>query len=86
AQNETLVTGQAVDFETHEAIAETKISIVLQQAETYSGADGNFSLAIPVPGEITIKAEKQGYTLWEEDLIIGQGESMTVLVEMEKGE
>jgi len=86
AKSETLVTGQAVDFETHEAIAEAKISIVLQQAETYSGADGNFSLAIPIPGEVTIKAEKAGYNLWEDDIIIEEGEKLTVLVEMEKGE
>jgi len=85
-QNGTLVTGQSIDFETHQPIAGAKISILLQQAETFSGADGNFSLAIPTPGEITLKAEKPGYTLWEDDLIIQQGESMTVLVEMEKGE
>jgi uncharacterized protein YpbB len=86
AKNQTLVTGQVVDFETHAAIADAKISVVLQQSETYSGADGNFSLAIPTPGEITIKAEKDGYTLWEDDIIIEAGESMAVLVEMEKGE
>ena len=86
AKNQTLVTGQVVDFETHAAIAGAKISFVLQQAETYSGADGNFSLEIPTPGEVTIKAEKAGYTLWEDDIIIEAGESFTVLVEMEKGE
>jgi len=84
--NQTFVTGQVVDFETHATLADAKISIVLQQAETYSGADGNFSLAIPTPGEITIKAEKAGYTLWEDDIIIEVGESVTMLVEMEKGE
>jgi len=80
----TLVTGQVVDFETHEAIADAKISVVLQQSETYSAADGNFGLEIPTPGEITIKAEKAGYTLWEEDLIIAENETVTMLVEMEK--
>ncbi len=83
-KNQTLVTGQVVDFETHATIAGAKISVVLQQAETYSGADGNFSLEIPTAGEITIKAEKAGYTLWEDDIIIEAGESFTVLVEMEK--
>jgi len=58
----------------------------LQQAETYSKNDGNFTLEIPTPGEVTIKAEKDGYTLWEDDIIIEAGESMAVLVEMEKGE
>jgi hypothetical protein len=85
-QNQTLITGQVVDFETHAAIADAKISIVLQQSETYSGTDGNFSLAIPTPGELTIKAEKAGYTLWEDDIIIEEGEVMTVLVEMENEE
>lgn len=85
-QQQTLVTGQVVDFETHAIIAGAKISIVLQQSETYSGTDGNFSLAIPTPGELTIKAEKAGYTLWEDDIIIEEGEVMTVLVEMEVGE
>jgi hypothetical protein len=85
-KNHTLVNGQAVDFETHEAIANAKISVVLQQSETYSGADGNFSLAVPTPGEITIKAEKAGYTLWEDDIIIEAGENITMLVEMEKEE
>ena len=85
-QYKTLVTGQAVDFETHEAIANAKISVVLQQSETYSAADGNFSLAVPTAGEITIKAEKAGYTLWEDDIIIENGENVTLLVEMEKEE
>ncbi len=83
-QNQTLITGQVVDFETHAAIADAKISVVLQQSETYSGTDGNFSLAIPTPGELTIKAEKAGYILWEDDIIIEEGEVVTVLVEMEK--
>lgn len=82
----TLVGGQVVDFETHQVIADAKISVVLQQSETYSGADGNFSLEIPTPGEITIKAEKAGYKLWEEDIIIEDEENVTMLVEMEKGE
>jgi len=86
AKNQTLVTGQVVDFETHTAIADAKISVVLQQAETYSKNDGNFTLEIPTPGEVTIKAEKAGYTLWEDDIIIETGESMAVLVEMEKEE
>lgn len=84
AKNQTFVTGQAVDFETHEAIAGAKISVVLQQAETFSGVDGNFSLAIPTPGEITIKAEKAGYNVWEDDIIIELGETVTVLVEIER--
>lgn len=82
--SKTLVTGQVIDFETHAAIADAKISMVLQQSETFSGIDGNFSLEIPTPGEITIKAEKTGYKLWEDDIIIEEGESVTVLVEMEK--
>jgi hypothetical protein len=86
AKNQTLVTGQVVDFETHAAIAGAKISVVLQQAETYSSNDGNFTLEIPTPGEFTIKAEKAGYTLWEDDIIIEAGESFMALVEMEKGE
>ena len=85
-QNQTLVTGQVVDFETHAVIADAKISVVLQQSETYSGTDGNFSLAIPTPGELTIKAEKAGYTLWEDNIIIEEGEVVTMLVEMELGE
>ncbi len=84
SKNGTLVTGQAVDFETHEAIANAKISVVLQQSEAFSGADGNFSLAVTTPGEITIKAEKAGYTLWEDNIIIEAGENVTMLIEMEK--
>jgi hypothetical protein len=83
--NKTSVTGQVVDFETHEAIAEAKIAVVLQPSETYSDADGKFSIEIPVAGEITLKAEKAGYKLFEENLIVEEGESVTLLVEMEKG-
>ncbi len=32
------------------------------------------------------KAEKAGYTLWEDNIIIEEGESVTMLVEMELGE
>jgi hypothetical protein len=31
-----------------------------------------------------LKAEKAGYTLWEEDLIIAENETVTMMVEMEK--
>jgi len=82
----TLVTGQVIDFETHQPIAEAKIGILLQQSETLSGADGHFSLTVATPGEITLQATKAGYTLWEDDMMIEQGETVTVLVEMEKGE
>jgi hypothetical protein len=41
-------------------------------------------IKIPTPGEITIKAENAGYTLWEEDIIIEDEENVTMLVEMEK--
>ncbi len=51
-----------------------------------NAADGNFSLAIPTSGEITLQFAKAGYTHWEDDIIIEAGESMAVLVEMEKGE
>ncbi len=42
-------------------------------------------IEIPITCELPIKAEKAGYKLWEEDIIIEEGESMTILVEMEKG-
>jgi len=45
-----------------------------------------FVSKIPVAGEITLKAEKAGYKIFEENLIIETGESVTLLVEMEKGE
>ena len=84
--NGTQITGQVVDFETHQPISGAKLTILLQPTETFSGADGNFALAVATPGEITLQATKAGYTLWEDDIIIEEGESVTVLVEMEKGE
>jgi hypothetical protein len=47
---------------------------------------GKFNTEIPFAGEITLKAEKAGYTLFETDLIIEAGKSVTLLVEMEKGD
>jgi|JFJP01.2.fsa_nt_gi hypothetical protein len=41
------------------------------------------SIEIPTAGEITFKAEKAGYTLWEEYLIIAENETVTMLMEME---
>lgn len=82
----TLITGQVVDFETHEPISVAKLTILLQSTEAFSGADGSFTLAVATPGEITLQSTKAGYTLWENDMIIEEGESMTTLVEMEKGE
>ena len=62
------------------------MQIPLQKMMNLSAADGNFSLAIPTSGEITFQFAKAGYTHWEDDIIIEAGESMAVLVEMEKGE
>jgi len=84
--NGTQITGKVIDFETHQPISGAKLSILLQSTETFSGADGSFTLAVATPGEITLQSTKAGYTLWEDDMMIEEGESVTVLVEMEKGE
>ena len=41
-------------------------------------------IEIPITCELTIKAEKAGYTLWQVDIIIEDEENVTMLVEMEK--
>ena len=47
---------------------------------------GKFNSKTPIAGEITLKTEKTGYKLWKDDLIFEAGESVKMLVEMEKGE
>jgi hypothetical protein len=46
--------------------------------------DTIFSLPIPNPSEMSVRAEKDGYMLWKDDYLIAENETVTMLVEMEK--
>ncbi len=83
-QATTTINGDCVDFESHNALAGVIVKILGQNAEMVTGTDGKFSLKITNPGEVVLRAEKEGYTPWEDDLMMEAGDVLTILIEMEK--
>jgi hypothetical protein len=83
-QKETTINGDCVDFETHSALAGVRVKILGQGVEMVTGTDGKFKLKVKTAGEITLRAEKEGYTPWEDELILEAGDVLTILIEMEK--
>jgi hypothetical protein len=83
-QTETSVSGDCVDFETHAALAGVLVKILGQGIEVVTSADGKFNLIVQTAGEIIVRAEKEGYTPWEDDLILEAGDVLTILIEMAK--
>jgi hypothetical protein len=83
-QTKTIVNGDCVDFETHTALSGVLIKILGQGVEMITGADGKFSLIVKTPGEIIVRAEKEGCHPWEDDLIMEAGDVLTIMIEMEK--
>ena len=73
-----------MDFETHDALAGVTVKILGQEFEMVTGADGKFLLKVKNPGKIIIRAEKEGCTPWEDELIMEAGDVLTLLIEMEK--
>lgn len=83
-QPSTGVNGECVDFETHAVLAGVLVKILGQGVEMVTTADGKFALTAKTAGEIIVRAEKTGYTPWEDDLILEAGDVLTILIEMEK--
>jgi hypothetical protein len=83
-QKETIINGECVDFETHNPKAGVTVKILGQGVEMVTGAEGKYSLKVKTPGEVTLRAEMEGCTPWEDELILEKGDVLTIMIEMEK--
>jgi|GEM_PF-1052724 hypothetical protein len=83
-QKDTIINGECVDFETHNAKAGVTVKLLGQGVEMVTGVDGKYSLKVITPGEVILRAEMEGCIPWEDDLIVEKGDVLTILIEMEK--
>lgn len=83
AKMQTFLTSQMVDFESNYSIVGFKKNGFLKQGVTLRGAVGKYMFTLFAPSEITIKTNKAGYTMCENDGIIEEVKSFLIFMDKE---